>query len=275
MRERSLRAPLRRSHLFFGTVFTFSLGASFDDSKEEPCVEREGAGSKSKSMPIARVICRSLTLVITLAGCASTTAEPAKAPTSEPSAAAKAPAAGAKSAKPAEKTAAATPAASEEPDPRADGLRKASRPPAELITGPNLVYVFNFKESEVGQEAQSHCSEQNSDPGALGACLTKARGKVPVELIRFIKEPSGELWWVTYNRYKGNLLKWHRVQFQPGQETADRITLNLIGEDKGIAPMARVPHHLEIELPNDYSIVVKDPEHGDMMYDAKIGTMED
>jgi hypothetical protein len=162
----------------------------------------------------------------------------------------------------------------EEQDPRADGLRKASRPPAELITGANLVYVFNFKESEVGVAAKKRCSEESEDPSAVGACLEKARGKVPVELIRFIKEPSGELWWVTYNRYKGNLLKWHRVQFQPGEQTADRVTLNLIGKDKGIAPMARVPRHLEIELPNDYSITVKDPENGTMFYDAKIGMMD-
>jgi hypothetical protein len=160
------------------------------------------------------------------------------------------------------------------PDPRADGLRKASRPPAELITGPNLVYVFNFKESEVGIAAKKQCTEESDDPGALGSCLQKARGKVPVELIRFIKEPNGELWWVTYNRYKGNLLKWHRVQFQPGEQSDDRVTLNLMGKDKGIAPMARVPRHLEIELPNDYSIVVKDPENGTMLYDAKIGMMD-
>jgi hypothetical protein len=61
---------------------------------------------------------------------------------------------------------------------------------------------------------------------------------------------------------------------QPGEQSADRITLNLIGKDKGIAPMARVPHHLEIELPNDYSITVKDPENGAMYYDAKIGMMD-
>jgi hypothetical protein len=174
----------------------------------------------------------------------------------------------------AESDAAQSPPADAQPDPRADGLRKASRPPAELITGPNLVYVFNFKESEVGLAAKKQCAEENDDPGALGACLQKARGKVPVELIRFIKEPNGELWWVTYNRYKGNLLKWHRVQFQPGEQSDDRVTLNLIGKDKGIAPMARVPRHLEIELPNDYSILVKDPENGTMLYDAKIGMMD-
>lgn len=159
-------------------------------------------------------------------------------------------------------------------DPREDGLRKASRPPAELITGPNLVYVFNFKESEVGIEAKQKCTEQNPDPAAFGACMQKARSKVPVELVRFIKEPDGDFWFVTYNRYKGNLLKWHRVQFQPGEASDERITLNLIGDDKGIAPMPRVPRHVEVDLPNDYSIVVKDHDNGDMFYDAKIGMMD-
>lgn len=54
------------------------------------------------------------------------------------------------------KTAKAEPKPADEPeevDPRADGLRKASRPPGELITGPNLIYMFNFKESAVGKAA--------------------------------------------------------------------------------------------------------------------------
>jgi hypothetical protein len=60
----------------------------------------------------------------------------------------------------------------------------------------------------------------------------------------------------------------------PGKEDADTIHLTLIGKDKGIAPMARVPASLKIELPNDYSVVVSDPEHGDMLFDAKIGLMD-
>jgi hypothetical protein len=109
----------------------------------------------------------------------------------------------------------------------------------------------------------------------MAACMEKARSKVAVESVRFMKDRAGQLWWVTYNRYKGNLLKWHKVQYMPGEEKEDRITLNLIGKDEGIAPMARVPRHLLVELPNDYTIVVKHPEHGAMYYDAKIGTMED
>jgi hypothetical protein len=164
----------------------------------------------------------------------------------------------------------------EEVDPRADGLRKASRPPGELITGPTLIYMFNFKESEVGKAAQERCSQQAGDsPRDMAACMEKARSKVPVESVRFVKERSGQNWFITYNRYKGNLLKWNKVQYQPGEETADRITLNLFGKDEGIAPMAKVPRSISIDLPNDYTIVLNHPDHGAMYYDAKIGTLEE
>lgn len=163
-----------------------------------------------------------------------------------------------------------------EADPRADGLRKPSRPPNDLITGPNLVYMFNFKESEVGQQAREKCRTDFGDsPREVAACMEKARVKVPVESVRFVKDKSGQHWWVTYNRYKGNLLKWHKVMYRPGEETDDKITLNLMGKDEGIAPMAKVPRSLLVELPNDYTIVLSDPDLGAMTYDAKIGTMED
>ncbi len=69
-------------------------------------------------------------------------------------------------------------------------------------------------------------------------------------------------------------LEWHKIQFVPGKQDADRVSLTLTGKDKGIAPMPRVPSALDVELPNDYSIVIKDPEYGPMMYDAKIGLLE-
>lgn len=154
-----------------------------------------------------------------------------------------------------------------------DGLRKASRPPMDLLTGNNVVYVFNFSGSAKGEAAKAQCESQG-DPASVRSCLAEARSKVPVESVRFVKDERGQYWWVTYNRYKGNLLKYHKIQFMPGKEDADTISLNLVGKDKGIAPMARVPASLKVELPNDYSIVISDPEHGDMMFDAKIGLMD-
>ncbi|MGC4065188.1 MAG: hypothetical protein QM784_11185 [Polyangiaceae bacterium] len=134
--------------------------------------------------------------------------------------------------------------------------------------------MFNFAESEVGKTAKEQCDSAGGGPDKVAACLQKARGKVPVESIRF-KKKDKEFFWITLNRYKGNLLKWHIIQFTPGEESSDKVTLKLMGKDKGIAPMAKVPATLQIELPNDYSIVVIDPEFGRMTFDAKIGAVED
>jgi hypothetical protein len=227
-----------------------------------------------------RTIARSLISVLVLASasvaCGSAPAPAAVAPESSPPPATPEPAAEPAEQNDAPATATSSSESQAEPDPRADGLRKPSRPPADLITGPNLLYVFNFGDSAVGQNAKSACSEVAGDsPKDLAACLEKARSKVPVESVRFVKESSGELWYITYNRYKGNLLKWHKLQFQVGKETSDRVTLNLLGKDRGIAPMASVPRSVDVELPNDYTIVVHDREHGRMSFDAKIGMMED
>jgi hypothetical protein len=155
-----------------------------------------------------------------------------------------------------------------------DGLRKASRPPLDLLTGNNVVYVFNFPGSAIGTSAKEQCESHADNPADARQCVAKERGKIPVESVRFVKDAFGQYWWVTLNRYKGNLLKWHKIQFTPGKQDADRVSLNLTGKDRGIAPMPRVPAALNVELPNDYSIVISDPEYGAMMYDAKIGLLD-
>jgi hypothetical protein len=226
-----------------------------------------------------RIVLRSSFAVLALLalGCAGARANtpPSTSASAEPDQprATPAPAASAQaSAPPVEPVPEANPQPVDEPR---DGLRKASRPPIELLTGNNVVYVLNYSASKVGESAKERCeSEHAGDPGAARECLGKARSKVAVESIRFVKDPSGQYWWVTYNRYKGNLLKWHRIQFLPGKADADSVTLNLTGKDKGIAPMPKVPSSLNVELPNDYSIIVSDPEYGAMLYDAKIGLME-
>ncbi len=210
-------------------------------------------------------------LGFSLIGCASPSAAPSSFPattvgTAESSSAKPAP--------PATQThAAAAPApnstseASVPPkDDEKDGLRKASRPPIDLLTGNNVVYVFNFAGSAVGTAAKERCESDAGSPPAARECVAKAREKIPVESVRFVKDGAGQYWWVTLNRYKGNLLKWHKIQFVPGRQDDDSVSLSLTGKDKGIAPMARVPGALSVELPNDYSIVIKDPEYGPMMY---------
>jgi hypothetical protein len=213
------------------------------------------------------------TAYLSLLGCAS----PVAAPSAHPAAAAKAqssPAEPAASAQADEQPNEASEKPSKPTEERGDGLRKASRPPIDLLTGNNVVYVFNFQGSAVGTSAKEQCESRADNPADARACVAKERGKIPVESVRFVKDGAGQYWWVTLNRYKGNLLKWHKIQFLPGKQDGDSVSLALTGKDKGIAPMPRVPAALDVELPNDYSIVIKDPEYGPMMYDAKIGLLD-
>jgi hypothetical protein len=222
------------------------------------------------------------TFAVSLVGCGSAPKSEPESPTSPPAASAtsqtkpEADAAPAASAATDSTPAEAPASASDQPEASSagDGLRKASRPPVELITNPTALYVFNFAESEVGKTAKEQCDAAGGGHDKVAACLQKARSKVPVESIRF-KKKDKEFYWITLNRYKGNLLKWHIIQFMPGEESSDKVTLKLTGKDKGIAPMARIPSTLQIELPNDYSIIVVDPEFGRMTFDAKIGAVED
>jgi hypothetical protein len=190
---------------------------------------------------------------------AKAAAESSKKPSSDSKSVAKAP---------------SQPAPAAEPSAAGDGLRKASRPPVELLTNSNASFILNFPESEPGKTAKEECEATGGDKGEVSACLQKARAKIPIESLRFVKK-GNEYWWITLNRYKGNLMKWHIIQFQVGEEKADWVALRPIGKDKGIAPMARIPRALEIELPNDFSIVMKDPEFGKLIFDAKIGVFDD
>lgn len=222
------------------------------------------------------------TFMCCASGCSSAPIAPAETPSSPPPATSSAPAEPKPAAAPASSASTEQTAPKENSEPAAaasenttdSGLRKASRPPVELITLPGSLFVFNFGESDVGKAAKERCSTSASNPSEMAECLQKARDKVPVESARFLKK-GNEYWWVTLNRYKGNLLKWHVIQFQVGEEKSDRVTLKLVGKDKGIAPMARVPRTLEIELPNDYAIVLNDPDLGKMSYDAKFGKVEE
>ena len=216
------------------------------------------------------------TAYLSLLGCASPAAAPSAYPGSEAKAANE-PAEPKETAHADAKKSEASEAskdASKPADESRDGLRKASRPPLDLLTGNNVVYVFNFPGSAVGTSAKEQCESKADNPAAARACVAKERGKIPVESVRFVKDGHGQYWWVTLNRYKGNLLKWHKIQFVPGKQDGDSVSLTLTGKDKGIAPMAHVPNALNVELPNDYSIVISDPEYGPMMYDAKIGLLD-
>lgn len=172
-------------------------------------------------------------------------------------------------AKPAE----AKPEASKEskPTPPVDDGPKPTRTPQDILTAPDVVFLFSFNDSEPKQVADEKCSQKSDgDPKKQNECMAAARKKFPQDGHRFKKDEQGQWWWLTVRQDGNRLLTLHKIPVEFGEQTATSITLKPVGKDKGSAPM-KPPAKIVFEVPNDYQIAFKDPQSGRLVYQAKIG----
>jgi hypothetical protein len=101
--------------------------------------------------------------------------------------------------------------------------------------------------------------------------MTRERGKFPADGMQFKKNDKGEWTWMTLRRKGSAITYLHRIPFDFGDEKETSIVLKLTGKDTGQSPMGKVPSQLTVEVPNEFQIAIQDPEHGRLVYEAKIG----
>ncbi|MGC4069642.1 MAG: hypothetical protein QM784_34290 [Polyangiaceae bacterium] len=156
------------------------------------------------------------------------------------------------------------------------GMPKVVRSPKDKLTAPDIVFKFNFKESEVGQKAEKECSESSKGDGAkMAKCMLAAQKRVIVDDYHFKKDESDN-WYLLGLRTKGAQVTWtHRIPIDFGNETENTVVVKITGKDKGQTPYKNPPSEITFEVPNDYQIIQKDAEHGTLVFDAKISTLGD
>jgi len=201
-------------------------------------------------------------LALLLAGCGGG-AKPATEPQSEDFSASK------------PSSAAETPAAADKPDsaktadakPKpADEGPKPSKSATDILTAPDVVFLFSFNDSEPKQVADEKCGKSaGNDAKKLNACMAAERKKFPADGYRFKQDEKGQWWWITVRQNGNRLAVLHKVAIELGDETATSVTLKPVGKDKGAATV--------IEVPNDYQIAVKDPKAGRLVFQAKVGVV--
>ena len=216
------------------------------------------------------VVCASLILF----ACGGS-AKPAEEPTTEeskPAAEAPEKPADATEAKSEEKTEEKTEAKPEPADASSSSGPTLTRSARDILTAPDTLFMFSFNESDVKQKAEEACEgKSKGDPKKRADCMTKEKSKIEADGLGF-KEEKGT-WWFTTIRRKGKVLtNLHKVPFEFDKETPKSVTLKITGKDTGTKPI-RFPNEVTIEVPNDYQIVLNDPEHGKMVYEAKIGLL--
>jgi hypothetical protein len=149
---------------------------------------------------------------------------------------------------------------------------EVKRTAQDYLTAPDVTFMFSFNDSDPKQKAEERCEKQSkSDPKKMAQCMEKERNKFPADGMQFKKNDKGELTWYTLRR-KGSTITWlHKIPFEFGEEKGSSITLKLGDKDTGKTPMRNIPSTLTVEVPNEFQIAIKDPEHGRLVYEAKIG----
>jgi hypothetical protein len=161
------------------------------------------------------------------------------------------------------------------PSAPADDGPKPTRTAQDILTAPDVVFLFDFNDSEPKQAAEEKCTKKAGDnPKKMNECMAGERKAFPADGHRFKKDDKGQWWWITV-RQNGNVLTaLHKIPVEFGEETATSITLKPIGKDKGSAPM-NPPAKIVFEVPNDYQIALKDPKAGRLVFQAKVGVVTD
>lgn len=215
-------------------------------------------------------------LIFGLAACGGSQ-EPAKDPSSEADSAeasegteAEEPAKDAEAEKPAAK---AEPKAEEKTEATDTSGPKLKRSPKDVITAPDVIFMFSFNSSEIKERFEKQCDEKVKDnPKKRAECMSKAKDKLEWDGMRF-KQEKGTWYWSMVKLKGKALISVHKLPIEFGKEDDKSIVLKPTGKDEG-QKRGGGPGETKVEVPNEYEIVIDDPKLGRSVYEAKIGLTE-
>jgi hypothetical protein len=155
------------------------------------------------------------------------------------------------------------------------GGPEVKRTAKDIITAPEVTFMFNFNDSEPKEKAEKACSsEARDDPKKMALCMKKASSKFEADGMQFKKDDHGEWVWITIRRKGSAITVLHKVHIDFSDDKPTSVVLKTSGKDLGKGP-GKVPSDVTIEVPNEFEIALKDPTFGRMVYEAKIGIMSD
>jgi hypothetical protein len=155
----------------------------------------------------------------------------------------------------------------------ADDGPKPSRTALDILTAPDVVYLFSFNDSDPKGVAEEKCAKKAGDnPKKLNECMAAERKKLPADGHRFMKDEKEQWWWITVRQSGNRLTALHKIPVEFGEETPTSVTLKPVGKDKGSSPMTP-PAKIVFEVPNDYQIALQDPKAGRLVFQAKVGVV--
>lgn len=152
---------------------------------------------------------------------------------------------------------------------------EVKRTAKDIITAPEVTFMFSFNDSEPKEKAEKECSAQaGEDAKKMALCMKKASGKFEADGMQFKKDDKGEWVWITLRRKGSSISILHKIHIDFGDDKPTSVVIKPSGKDTGKTP-GKFPSEVTVEVPNEFQIQLKDPTYGRMVYEAKIGIMSD
>jgi hypothetical protein len=166
-------------------------------------------------------------------------------------------------------------ASKDDAKPADTGGPEVKRTAKDIITAPEVTFMFSFNNSEPKEKAEKACSAQaGEDAKKMALCMKKASSKFEADGMQFKKDDKGEWVWITLRRKGSALTILHKIHIDFSDDKATSVVIKTSGKDTGKTP-TKLPSEVTIEVPNEFQISMKDPTYGRMVYEAKIGIMSD
>ena len=148
-------------------------------------------------------------------------------------------------------------------------------PVADRILVSSAAYMIRYDDSAPKQAAEAACVKAGDDPDARSQCLEKERSRFVADVLRFHKDDK-ETSLTIYRRQGNTLQELSKSVVELGEQTPERLTLK-VKSDKGTRPLFAGKKALTISSSNDSTsnIELDDPRFGKLIYEARIGLVDD
>lgn len=162
-----------------------------------------------------------------------------------------------------------------ESKPADTGMPEVKRSAKDIITAPEVTFMFSFNNSEPKEKAEKACSAQSGeDAKKMAMCMKKASSKFEADGMQFKKDDKGEWVWIKIRRKGSAITVLNKVHIEFADDKATSVVVKTSGKDTGKGP-GKLPSEAKIDVPNEFQIALDDPANGRMVYEAKIGIMSD
>jgi hypothetical protein len=146
-----------------------------------------------------------------------------------------------------------------------------------LLKQDGTAFLYDFSRSEAGEKAQQRCEKSSGDDAAKKAnCMAKASKAVKPQGFRFLRDKENpDVWWFVRFEIKGNKpIEHNRVAAAFADDTGKKITVKTKGPDQARPAKGAVPASFEIELPDEYTLIIDEPG-GKKVYEPKLGLFDE